>query len=295
MKQIVLAMLAVAAMGLVACRAPLSDKLVSEAGHSGDDHRTLDYRVYLPPGYEKDTERRYPLLVWFHGGGENENGWGRVGKIGEIVQQREEKGELQPFIVLSPSAGAFTPIWFGYEKRFIEDTLPTVQKKYRTNGTVVGFGHSMGGLTALMLVTRQPELFDGMCVASPFIYDTSAWESEERRKWFEDKFGTGGYVGRYRQNQRTYFDTEKDFRKWDPYSLLREKGAHIKLPPILLTCGDQDSLGLWPHTLHLHEVLAECGVAHDWLVQPGVGHGTVEDPRVMAWLNTRAKSAERTH
>lgn len=272
---------------LAACRAPLSGKITSEAGHSGDEHPVLDYRVYLPPGYENEPGRRYPLLVWFHGGGENENGWGREGKIGEIVHDRTVRGELQPFIVLSPSAGPFTPLWFGYEKRFFNETLPQVQQQYRTNGKVLAFGHSLGGLSALIALLRNPGVFDAACIASPFVFDTSAWESKERRAWFEKTFGEAGFPARYRRNQRKYFDAEAKFKQWDPFALIRA-GEARRLPPLLLTCGDKDPLGLWPHAVHLHERLDEYGARHDWLPQNGHGHGTVEDPRLTDWLNAKA-------
>ncbi len=295
MKRATILALAFAALALGACRSPMSDKLVSEFGRSGDDHRTLEYRVYLPPDYSKDTTRTYPLLVWFHGGGEDEDGWGRVGKIGEIVQDREHKGELSKFIVLSPSAGKFTPIWFGYEKRLIEETLPAVQRRYRTNGHVLAFGHSMGGLSLLMVLLRNPGLFEAACVASPFVYDTSPWETKERRAWFQNTFPGTRFESEYRNNQRKYFDSAQDLALWDPYTLIREKGPASKWPPVLLTCGDRDSLGLWPHTLHLHEVMQQAGIAHDWLPQLGVGHGTVEDPRLMDWLSEKAAQEGSGH
>ena len=31
--------------------------------------------VYLPPGYETDSEKRYPVLYLNHGGGENDSHW----------------------------------------------------------------------------------------------------------------------------------------------------------------------------------------------------------------------------
>ena len=273
---------------LAACRAPLSELITSEAGRSGDDHRSIDYRVYLPPGYGSEPERRYPLLVWFHGGGENENGWGREGKIGEIVHQRTRRGEIEPFIVLAPSAGAFTPMWFGYEKRLVGETIPHIETRYRTNGVRVAFGHSMGGLSLLMVHLRNPMLFDAVCLASPFLFDTSAWDSPERRAWYEKKFDGAGFSSEYRKNQRKYFDNEEQLRHWDPYSLLR---AHNPAPaaPLLLTCGDRDPLGLWPHTMHLREVMTECGLRPEWLPQEGVGHGTVEDTRLMDWLSAASR------
>src|SRR6185369_3710728 len=35
--------------------------------------------VYTPPGYDKDTKKRYPVLYLQHGAGEDETGWGRQG------------------------------------------------------------------------------------------------------------------------------------------------------------------------------------------------------------------------
>lgn len=291
MKRSKLLLVAVLGLFISACRAPMSERLVSEYGESGDDHRTVEYRVYLPPGYQKEPGKRYPLLVWFHGGGEDEDGWGRQGKIGELVDDRVRKGELQKFIVLAPSAGRFTPMWFGYEKRLLNETIPHVQKSYRTTDTVVAFGHSMGGLSLMMVGLRNPQAFDAMCVASPFVYDTSAWETPERRDWFEQTFGSSMFIRGYRQNQRKYFDEQSDFAKWDPMTLLREKGPSTTFPPILLTSGDRDNLGLWPHNLHLHKVMSEVGIAHDWLPQKDVGHGTVEAPEVMNWLDKQAARA----
>lgn len=291
MKRIALLILAATGLVVGACRAPMSERLVSEYGENGNDHRTVEYRVYLPPGYETEPERRYPLLVWFHGGGEDEDGWGRQGRIGELVEQRMSKGELQKFIVLAPSAGRFTPMWFGYEKRLLTETIPEVRSKYRTTDATVAFGHSMGGLSLMMVALRNPQAFDAVCVASPFVYDTSAWESPERRLWFEQAFGSSMFIRGYRQNQRKYFDEPQDFAKWDPMTLIREKGPSTTFPPILLTSGDRDNLGLWPHNLHLHQVMRESGVAHDWLPQEGVGHGTVEEPRLMDWLDTQATRA----
>src|SRR4051812_28157668 len=34
--------------------------------------------VYLPPGYEKDADAKYPVLYLNHGGGENDSHWTRT-------------------------------------------------------------------------------------------------------------------------------------------------------------------------------------------------------------------------
>ena len=34
----------------------------------------VSYLVYLPPDYDKDTAKRYPVLYWLHGMGGNQRG-----------------------------------------------------------------------------------------------------------------------------------------------------------------------------------------------------------------------------
>ncbi len=274
---------------LAGCRAPVSELMTSEGGRAVDDWREMEYRVWLPAGYEKETARTYPLLVWFHGGGETRWGWGREGRIGEIVAGRVRRGELQPFIVVSPSAGLFDPVMKSYERMLVDQVLPDVRKKYRVNGKTVAFGHSMGGLSALMVSMRNPDLFDAVVAASPFLYDTSPWHSESEQAAFDEKFG-GRFTRRWRENVGDAFRHEKTYRAHDPFSLAR---SGFKPPfKLLLTCGDKDTLGLYPHNLMLHETLAMAGIEHEWLVQPGVGHGTVEDPRLMDWLNAQANGGK---
>ncbi|MCA8914423.1 MAG: alpha/beta fold hydrolase [Planctomycetes bacterium] len=291
-------------LGVAGCRLPVSESLVHEGNSVSDFNMDLDYEVWLPDGYDKEPTRSYPVLVWFHGGGENELGWGREGRIGTIVQERVKKGELQPFIVVSPSAGTFQPIFRTYDKLVVDYMLPQVEKKYRTNGTVVAFGHSMGGLSALIVALKHPDLFKAAVIASPFVFDTTPWDTPEEKREFDETLG-----GRFNRNWRYQvgmnFSSREKYDQWSPYSLVRRWGTieiellsdgAPKLKPVqrpqfgklLLTVGDKDQLGLLPHNTHLHELMAEHGIVHEWYVQKGVGHGTVEDPYLMDWLNEQA-------
>lgn len=273
------------ALALTGCLGPASDNLDSEGARVVEDWRKLHYRVWLPEGYDKDPTRKYPLLVWFHGGGETEWGWGREGKIGEIVAQRTAKGELQPFIVVSPSVGLFSPVMKAYERMLLTQVLPEVRRKYRVNGVTVAFGHSMGGLSALMVTMRNPGQFDAVVAASPFLFDTSPWHSEAQIAEFDSRYGHR-FTSRWRDNVGDAFRKESAYRAHDPFSIARN-GFTGGLK-ILLTSSEDDSLGLFPHNRMLHEALTQAGIDHEWIVQNGVGHGTVEDPRLMEWLSAIA-------
>lgn len=270
-------------LGLSGCRLPVSERLEHTGGEVSNYNFTLDYEVWLPQGYDESPERTYPLLVWFHGGGDNELSWGREGKIGEIVQDRVTKGELQPFIVVSPSAGTFTPVFRTYERLLLENVLPDVKQRYRTNGEIVAFGHSMGGLSALMVTLRHPDLFDATVAASPFGFDSTPWDTPEQKQAYGEKYGDT-FLRQYRYQLEKNFNSREEYDEWAPFSLVRRDGME-RPKNLLLTIGDKDPLGLYPHVKLLHDVMLENGVEHEWYVQEGVGHGTVEDPRLMDWLS----------
>ena len=68
--------------------------------------------VYTPPDYDKDLNRRYPVLYLQHGGGEDETGWGNQGHAGLIMDNLLAAGKARPFIIVMANSyvpGAFGP------------------------------------------------------------------------------------------------------------------------------------------------------------------------------------------
>lgn len=276
------------ALFISGCRTILSDKIESRSHGVPLGEDTLVYRVYLPPGYEQNPDKTYPLLVWFHGGGGSELTWGQRGGIAERLLEPMNTGELAPFIVLSPTAGE-TDVFRGEsEKALVERVLPRVKREYRTNGVTVALGHSMGGLNAMIVSLRNPQLFSAVAVASPFLFDTSPYDSEAARQDFEKRFGAG-WQGVYRRAVGSRFETRDEFAAYDPFSRIRN-GQTVPFE-LLLTSGTEDRFGLFKHNESLHEMLTQRGIAHQWLVQQGVGHTTIANPEVYEWLEAQAKKA----
>jgi len=56
--------------------------------------------VYTPPGYEKDSKARYPVLYLQHGGGEDETGWPSQGKTNLIMDNLIAEGKAKLFIIV---------------------------------------------------------------------------------------------------------------------------------------------------------------------------------------------------
>lgn len=61
--------------------------------------------IYLPPGYDKDASKKYPVLYLQHGMGENETGWGAQGYTARIMDNLIADGKAVPFIIVMENSG----------------------------------------------------------------------------------------------------------------------------------------------------------------------------------------------
>ena len=65
--------------------------------------------VYTPPGYDGDRETRYPVLYLQHGGGEDETGWPRQGRMSFILDNLIAAKKARPMIVVMEQGYARRP------------------------------------------------------------------------------------------------------------------------------------------------------------------------------------------
>jgi enterochelin esterase family protein len=126
--------------------------------------------VYTPPGYDKETKTRYPVLYLFHGANADETAWQRLGRANLILDNLLASGTARPFLIVMPlgygvSPGSPAPPGkntelFGKDLR--EDVIPFVESTYRAladrdHRAIVGL--SMGGGQALSIGLNHLELF----------------------------------------------------------------------------------------------------------------------------------------
>jgi predicted alpha/beta superfamily hydrolase len=156
--------------------------------------RSRDVLVYLPPGYDVETWRRYPVL-YFNDGQNLFDGatayvpgqeWG----LDETAERLIGDGVLPPLIIVAIShAGErrideFTPTRDRrrraggsadlYGRMLGQELKPFIDRTYRTlpgpPDTALG-GSSMGGLVSLLyLGLTRPELFGRVAVMSPSVW-----------------------------------------------------------------------------------------------------------------------------
>ena len=168
--------------------------------------------VYTPPGYEKNTSTRYPVLYLQHGGGEDERVWIEMGRTNVILDNLIAEGKAKPFIVVmetsaankpgetpprpmqprpagqrqgQPGAGARPRMSFSfdtYREVMINDLIPFIDSNFRTltsaNDRAMA-GLSMGGMVTRVVTLANPDkfayigLFSGGSIAPQDIPDKS--------------------------------------------------------------------------------------------------------------------------
>jgi enterochelin esterase-like enzyme len=141
--------------------------------------------VYLPPGYDADAKRRYPVLYLQHGGGEDETGWIRQGHANFILDNLIAAREAKPMIVVmaygyalraGQSLADLTGKPFGspemlkamqdmastFEDDVTQALIPFIDKTFRTRADRdhrAMAGLSMGGMQTFHITLNHLDLF----------------------------------------------------------------------------------------------------------------------------------------
>ncbi|OKH22014.1 esterase [Hydrococcus rivularis NIES-593] len=72
------------------------------------------YGLILPPDYEKNRDRRYPVIFLLHGGHDDARAWYDKYAIITVLHQLYQNGKLPPSIVISPDGNdnrGSSPLW----------------------------------------------------------------------------------------------------------------------------------------------------------------------------------------
>ncbi len=151
-----------------------------------------DVTVYLPPGYERDVDRTYPVLYMQDGqnlfDAETSFIKGRTWRMAETADAAIDAGEIEPLVIVGvANAGEqrlaeYTPthdwkLGGGQADRYghllVEELLPFIAARYRVRidaaNTGLG-GSSLGALAALYLGLRHEDTFGKLAVLSPSVW-----------------------------------------------------------------------------------------------------------------------------
>ncbi len=210
--------------------------------------RTMDYWIYLPPGYGAPGAR-FPVLYMLHGRDADCSQWQQLGLF-EQAERFITEGTIAPLIIVAPQ-GDFGywmnhadngPRWGDYVTSDLIEHIDTAYATLpSTQHRAIG-GISMGGHGAIQLALNHPELF----------------------------VAAGGHSAVFRRQEEapSFFGVGDVYQRHDPVSLVQS--LHVDVPFALwLDMGDADS---WTSQMNLfHSALAERNIPHEWHLSPG-GH-----------------------
>ncbi|WP_261339223.1 alpha/beta hydrolase-fold protein, partial [Singulisphaera acidiphila] len=140
--------------------------------------------VYTPPGYDNDRETRYPVLYLQHGGGEDETGWPRQGRMSFVLDNLIAEKKAKPMIVVmeqgyarrpgepaaptapprpgqpgqNPPRPDFSRMFSAFEDVMIKDLIPMIDTTYRTipdRESRAMAGLSMGGMQTFQITLKN--------------------------------------------------------------------------------------------------------------------------------------------
>jgi predicted alpha/beta superfamily hydrolase len=163
--------------------------------HEGVRSRFLssehDIIVYLPPGYDEELERRYPVLYMQDGQNLFDEATSFSGEwhLDDAAEQTIAAGLVAPLIIVGIyNAGAYrideyTPTRDAakraggnadrYGRMLVEELKPFIDAEYRTlpgaRDTGIG-GSSLGGLVSLYLALKYSGIFWNVAVLSPSVW-----------------------------------------------------------------------------------------------------------------------------
>jgi enterochelin esterase-like enzyme len=130
--------------------------------------------IYTPPGYDQNTNEKYPVLYLLHGGGEDERGWATQGKTDLIVDNLVAENKVKPMLVAmvdgNMGMSAFNENALrAFETELKQSVIPFVEKNYRAEPDSKSralAGLSMGGLQTLYAGIKNTTLFSALGVFS---------------------------------------------------------------------------------------------------------------------------------
>lgn len=236
----------------------------------------IKYDILLPEGYDKDTQKRYPVVYAFHGYGDDNTSWNGQYMKGASKIESLEKAGLEPMIYVFPMG--FKSYWcdrydgtFPYMTMLAEEFVPFIDSNYRTiadRDHRATIGYSMGGFGAMVTAMKHPELFSMSAPLSMSFRTDEQYMAESQNGWNEQWgkiFGGWGESGSARITD--YYKQHCPLHQFTAANKDKYSSVHW-----FLTCGDNEQQLLIAND-DLHVMMRENGYAHEYRVWDG-GHST---------------------
>jgi S-formylglutathione hydrolase FrmB len=235
--------------------------------------QVVHYCVYLPAGYDagaaQHPAKRYPVLYFLHGLGDNEQtlfnsgGW-------TLLDDLRNRHKMGDFLIAAPEGRRSFYINSAdgsvlYSDFLLQEFLPHIESKYRIRAGRAGraiSGISMGGYGALRLAFAHPELFSAVSAQSAALITESPRELDAASQTGSPLAGVLGAV----------FGKPINVPHWDensPFVLAKKNAAALRKTTIYFNCGQDDNYGFEKGATALHLELQKENVQHEYHAYPG--------------------------
>jgi len=284
-------------------------------GNLEGDAVDRDVFVFLPPRYQKDEHRRYPVVYALHGYSIGAEQWTREIHVPQTIEGAFAQGVKEMIVVLPDSKTLHNGSMYSssvttgdFEQFIAHDLVAYIDAHYRTiparasRGLV---GHSMGGYGATRIGMKHSNVFGSLYIMSPCCLSVRPAgppnpdfdKALEAVKTPEDEAKLGFFPRAMLasaaawspdpKNPPLYLDLPtKDgepqpevMAKWAANAPLAFIDQYIgdlrKYRAISIDVGDQD--GLKVDTGKLHDVLDKYGIANSFEVYKGTHTSAVAD------------------
>lgn len=261
----------------------LPERVTHHTYRSAAMKREIGYCLYLPPGYERDSTRRYPVIYHLHGAGGNET---RSVFSAQVLHEGILAGRWPEMLMVFPNGGRSTMYQDSADGRFMAETsvmrelIPHIDASYRTIADRKGRcieGFSMGGRGSTNLAMKFPGAFCSLFNQSGNVYPVSAMAKEGK----PDDYPLN-YLG---SDPRRLLEN-------DAFANLRKNLALIKAGlRIQVACGTADD-GHLPTVRDYHRALLEADVEHSYFEVEGLDHNQKKmiEGRRQTWFDFHAES-----
>jgi endo-1,4-beta-xylanase len=263
--------------------ASLPERVTHHTYRSAAMKREVGYCIYLPPGYDRDSARRYPVIYELHGAGGDET---RSVYSAQVLHEGILAGRWPEMLMVFPNGGRSTMYQDSADGRFMAETtflrelIPHIDATYRTIADRKGRcieGFSMGGRGSTNLAMKFPGFFCSLFNQSGNVYPVSEQAKEGKSADYPLS-----YLG---SDPQRLVDN-------DAFANLRKNLAQIKAGlRIQVACGTADPDHL-KTVRDYHRALTDAGVEHSYFEVEGLDHNQKKmiESRTQTWFAFHVQS-----
>ncbi len=247
--------------------------------------QVVHYCVYVPSGYDQggagkssttsatgghgERSRRYPVLYFLHGLGDNEQTLFRSGGW-TLLDDLRKQGKMGDFLIVAPEGRRSFYINSAdgsvrYGDFFLQEFMAHIERNYRIQAGRAGraiSGISMGGYGALRMAFAHPELFSAVSAQSAALITESPQQLDAAERAGAPLGGVLSAV----------FGKPINVPHWNennPFLLAKRNAAALKKMKIYFNCGQEDNYGFEKGAAALDAELKGEKIPHEYHPFPG--------------------------